>query len=61
MKQLKHLLSISFLLIFLLNISFGQANQGDTTMTLTAKEKKIILGKRDRNIDLGNSTTTEVK
>ena len=57
----KTLLSLSALFLLQSYNSFSQINNADTTMGLTTKEKKIILGKRNRNIDLGNSTTTELK
>lgn len=61
MKQLKNLLLVSFALFFHLNNSLGQANQGDTTMSLTPQEKEFILDKREDKIKLGFSKTTEVK
>lgn len=53
-------LTLLVLVFCFLGNSFAQNASTDTTMSLSQKEKKVILESRSGNVNLGNSTTTEL-
>lgn len=61
LKPTKKRMILLFLLFCFLEKSFAQNASTDTTMRISEKEKKVILESRSRNVNLGNSTTTELK